>query len=215
MKKTLYLGTSLPKNLEEKGAIHYPVLKLIPKLLGEVEDLLSHLSDFSYVLFTSKNAVQIFFTFCEKLSIHPNSCLEKRCLSIGPSTTKALREKNIDPIQEATICTQEGMWQMIERDFCLKKGRFLYPRSSLARPFLLSQFYHFQIDCTPLDLYDVAFQKPRDLPPWEEIEKIIFTSPSTIEGFFHFFPKKIPSHIQVVFQGPITEQAFYRNFKIL
>lgn len=216
MKKILYLGTALPQGRDLRNMVHYPVIRLIPKSVTDlrVQFCLSRLSFFSCFLFTSKNAVSIFFDLCKQLAIDPNPHLKSKCFSIGAFTAKALKERGVESLGQAQISTQEGMWQEFACQIDLEKAHVLYPRSSLARSFLQSQLQLANVSSEVLDLYDVAFQKPFDLPSLAEIEEIIFTSPSTVEGFFRIFSGRIPAHIRVTFQGPITKKAFEESVLI-
>lgn len=206
MSKLLYLGTSLEFFSSDKEVIHYPVIRLIPKSAEEerVVFCLNKLSSFSHVLFTSKNAVEILWDLCHQLAIDPRSSLQGKCISIGPGTSTVLRSKGIEPLLEALQSTQEGMIASLE-------GKMLadvfYPRSSLARPFLSNYLMEKNITHELLDLYDTVYQEPIPKPSLEEIEEIVFTSPSTVDGFFKIF-EQIPEGIKVSFQGPVTERCF-------
>jgi uroporphyrinogen-III synthase len=203
MKKILYLGTKVPSHFLPGEVIHYPVIRLIPKSLSDLSDL----SQFSFVLFTSKNAARIFCELCSQSQI---TDLQGKCISIGPATTKALLEQGLSPCLEAKISTQEGLWDTLCQTVDLEGKFLLYPRSSLARKFLSTQLQKHKIACRIIDLYDVDFIEPFTFTSWEEIGEIVFTSPSTVEGFFRIF-SHIPPQIKVTWQGPVTKEAFFKE----
>lgn len=206
MSKLLYLGTSLDFFSSDKEVVHYPVIRLIPKSVKQERVLvcLNKLSSFSHVLFTSKNSVEILWGLCHQLAIDPISSLQGKCVSIGPSTSSVLQSKGVEPLLEALESTQEGVVASLE-------GKTLqdvfYPRSSLARPLLSRYLIEKNIPHELLDLYDTVYQEPVPKPSLEEIGEIVFTSPSTVDGFFKIF-KDIPKGIKVSFQGPVTERHF-------
>jgi len=55
-------------------------------------------------------------------------------------------------------------------------------------------------------IYDIATQKKQPIPDLEDIDEIIFTSPSTIKAFLEIF-STIPLDKKLVTMGPITQKA--------
>ncbi len=183
MSRTLYLGLR-PK----PGCVHYPVIKTIP--LGNLEQALSLWSRFTHVIFTSQTAV-----------LYWPGPWDKQIIAIGQATAQRLCEKGLDPLV-AKEATQEGIMQQIQ-DI---DGYFFLPQSRLARPnlaeFLKSQGKPF----FSLDLYDTVYQKLEPVPDLNAFDEIIFTSPSTVEGFCRIF-QSLPTTKKLVAIGPITERA--------
>ncbi len=73
MKTILYLGTDPERYLQDKKdvmLIHYPVIAIIPRALdhSEVGRAYRDLSSYTHLLFTSKNAVRVFFTHLSLLN---------------------------------------------------------------------------------------------------------------------------------------------------
>ncbi len=205
MKRILYLGTDSGFVVEGCEVIHYPVIRLVPRIFSEEERIRYSevLRSCSHCFFTSKNAVSIFFsTFPEAWEQ-----LKKKSISIGPVTTKALQEKGISPLWEAVDFSQEGLIEEMQKHSW--EGAYIfYPRSSLARPLLLNYLQNNKIACEVLDLYDTLPQMLTPVPCLEEIDEILFTSPSTIKAFFAIFPS-IPDRIKTAFQGSVTKKAFF------
>ena len=206
MKKVLYLGTDKTFSLERCEVMHYPVILLIPKTLQDenVKSCLKRLPLFSHCFLTSKNAVEILFT----LSLDALESLRGKCISIGPATTLALQKRGITPLWEAKLASQEGMIEEMQKH-SWKNAYIFYPRSSLARSCLSLYLDQAKIAYEALDLYDTVCQAPQPIPSLEDIEEIIFTSPSTVEGFFRIF-SEVPNGKKIRLQGPVTEEAFYR-----
>ena len=213
MKNTLYLGTSVENVDCDDNLIHLPVVKLCPKSPSNayIKKALEQLSSFSYYIFTSKNAVRIFFRLCETQKVDAKKALEGKSLSIGPFTSKSLRNEGVEPIWEAGSYTQEGMSVFFSANKPASV-RILYPRSSRARPYLATFLRDRGFICTALDLYDTKPLIYTNPPSLTQISTVIFTSPSTVEGFFSNY-KEFPSEITPVFQGPITESFFRKKHK--
>jgi uroporphyrinogen-III synthase len=126
---------------------------------------------------------------------------DKIAIATGPFTAEALRKKGVDPLV-AKKSTQEGIIDLIaEMD-----GYFFLPRSKLARPILSDYFTRKKVPFYSLDLYDIVFQKLEPIPNLDDFDEIVFTSPSTVEGFLQIFGK-IPKDKKLTTIGPITEKA--------
>lgn len=189
MKRVLYLGLDPTSD----KYIHYPVIRLVPK------KGLKKVALFDLCIITSKHVINLLLPLVKKES------LQRRCITIGPATTASLLREGIDPLLESAVSTQEGVIAELEK--CKKLGRVLYPRSSKARP-LLKEYLNKKANFLEIvDLYDTIIQKPYPIPDLQEIDEVVFTSPSTVEGFFSIY-SFMPPHIKAVFQGPITEKAF-------
>lgn len=198
MKKILYLGTD-PKHVKtEKEIIHFPVIELVPRSLESVLPILEKLHLFTHLIFTSKNAVSLFF---KRISI---PLVGKTIFAIGPSTAEALQYEGMTQVIIAEEATQEGLIATLKKND-LSRANILIPRSSIAREplteFLKKENYHFEV----LDLYDP--KTTSKIPPfsWDEIDEVMFTSPSTVRAFFSLFPA-VPINLKLKSIGPITEK---------
>src|ERR1700733_11579311 len=93
MKTTLYLGTD-PTEFESQGRaqghlIHYPVIKIVPRSFDEPElkRAFDDIDAYTHLIFTSKNAVKIFFSH---LAVLKKSVRPKRVIAIGAVTAAYL-----------------------------------------------------------------------------------------------------------------------------
>ena len=193
MKKILYLGTDPSFFLQrvDKEIVHYPVIRLVPKKMP-----LEAARHASHLLFTSKNAVRFFF---DQLSPLPH----QKILSIGSVTAQAVIARNFLAHIVAKEETQEGMIACLSQED-MSGWNIFYPRSSRARPNLLQFFQQKNIPCVLEDLYDTLFQKLEPVPNLEQFSAVVFTSPTTVIGFFKIFSKLTIPALAI---GPITEQA--------
>lgn len=196
MKKVLYLGTD-PENYQHiDGLVHYPIIKTAS--LEIPSHLLDDFPDYTHILFTSKNAVTIFFqTFQGSLE-------KKQIVAIGKGTAAKLEKEGHPPHFVATQESQEGVIELL-RSQDLNDAYIFYPRSSLARKnlenFMIQRGIRHQI----CDLYTTVFQKPEPLPDLAQYDEIIFTSPSTVKAFLTAFGS-IPQDKKLICIGPITEK---------
>jgi uroporphyrinogen-III synthase len=195
-KRILYFGLSIENFSDKNSAVHYPLIKIVPR--KNIKRSLLEVEKFSHIIFTSQTTVDIFFSHISKIQ-HP------QCISIGPHTKKALLKKGI-----FSECpqgyTQEGIIQYLKT--CSLKNSYIFlPRSSLARKKIDRFLSENNVKFATLALYDTKFYKPNGKINFQDFEEFVFTSPSTVDSFFHFF-QEIPPHIKVRHIGPITKAAY-------
>lgn len=197
--QTLYLGTD-PSHFKSVGSlVHWPLIQIIPCHTTDVEQAFSEMKLYTHLIFTSKNAVRIFFDrYKEPLT-------NKIIAAVGQVTAHHLLKLGYKPEHIADEETQEGLVEILKRQD-LKKSYFFLPRSSRSRPVLIDFFEKYQIHYRAVNLYDIKFIKPKQLLNLDEFDQIVFTSPSTVEAFFQLY-SSIPPHIKQTAIGPITQSA--------
>lgn len=179
--RILYLGLR-PKT----GTFHYPVIRTEFLGVGAPSDW----ARFTHIIFTSQTAVEYW----------PGPW-NKEIIAIGKATAAALRSKGVEP-RVAPFATQEGVIELIK----LIDGCFFIPRSRLARSALTDYMEENQIPFSVLDLYDTHFQRLEPVPNLDDFDEIVFTSPSTVEGFLRIYGK-LPREKKLTAIGPITQKA--------
>lgn len=197
--KTLYLGTD-PSHFKCKGElVHFPVIKIVPRADFAVKQALAEVPLYTHLIFTSKNAVRIFF------DQYRNPLKNKTIAAIGKVTARHLISHGYKPQLIAEEETQEGLIDLL-KVHNLQNSYFFLPRSSLSRPVLVDFFHYRAIRYKAVDLYDTHKVKPDRLMNLEEFDQIVFTSPSTVEAFFELY-KKVPKQVKLLAIGPITQMS--------
>jgi uroporphyrinogen-III synthase len=181
--KILYLGLN-PK----PGTVHYPVIRT--EFCGNLELALKQWAQITHVIFTSQTAVRYW----------PGPW-DKELIAVGDATAGALREKGLAPLI-APFATQEGVIELVRGI----KGHFLLPRSKLARSALTDYFDTCNTPYLVIDLYDTVYQQLEPVPSLDDFDEIVFTSPSTVEGFLRIYGK-LPRDKILTPIGPITAKA--------
>ncbi len=190
----LYLGLD-PSRYEADGPLlHYPVIatKRLPFLFP------SDWPEATHLLFTSRSAV-----------FHWEHFEGKEILAIGEATAQPLRDRGLNPLV-ASDATQEGMVALLNR-FDLRGTYLVWPRSSKSRN-VLTDYLQALAPLTkflPIDLYETCYQRFMPIPPLESITEIVFTSPSTVEGFLRIYGS-LPKDKKLTPIGPITKRAIDR-----
>lgn len=197
MKKVLYLGTD-PHHFEcDRKIVHLPLIQIIP--CEEAKEAFQEMEKYTHLIFTSKNAVEIFFSF------YKEKLINKIFVSVGKVTAKHLEAHGYTPQLVAREETQEGIIQLLKNENLSDAYLFL-PRSSLSRPILVDFLRAAGVAFCAVTLYKTELLKPKVVPDLNEFEEIIFTSPSTVEAFFQLF-QNIPMNVKLTPIGPITSKA--------
>ncbi len=195
--RTLYLGID-PGN---QNCVHYPVIRIQPRSSKDPEmcQAFADLPFYTHLIFTSKQTVIGFFQqkFDRKLLD------QKILIVIGSGTAKELEKQGF----HATYCpkeqTQEGVIALLNSISVDQNAYFFYPRSSLARPLLAEFLQKWRVRL--LDFYCTQYQQLDPVPDLKLFDRIIFTSPSTVQGFLKIFGK-LPDDKELVAIGPITAE---------
>lgn len=202
---TLYLGTD-PSHHKKKLVIHYPIIKLIPRDIPD--HILKDIPLYTHCIFTSKNTVSILKDAFAKKGLSLDLLKDKYILALGKITAARLAQEGLLASAIAQEETQEGVMALLSK-IPLDQAYIFLPHSSLSRKNLENFLKDNSIQHQLCDLYDTVVQKLHPLPNFDEIDEIIFTSPSTVKAFFAIF-EKLPSGKKLTCVGHITQQALNR-----
>ena len=202
MKKILYLGTSPAQFAGDGHLVHYPVIKIVPRGTEnqEVREALEELDAYSHLIFTSKNAVKIFFAL-----VDPSAVKNKFVLAVGKVTALHLEMHGITPNVIASEETQEGIIAELQQ-LDLKNSYIFLPRSQRSRPELVRFLEKQGVRFRTVDLYDTVSQRLEPVPDLKVFDEIVFTSPSTVAAFKEIFGA-LPRGKKLLAIGPVTEEA--------
>ena len=193
----LYLGIDPSRFYSQKNLIHYPVIrteKIVSHQLKKAKELWPK---FTHVIFTSRTAARYWLE--EDLPIHPT------VIAVGKSTASLLEQAGCSPLI-AEEETQEGVIELLQ-SIQLDDAFIFWPKSKQARP-ILSHYLRGE-NRIILDLYSTVLQKLEPVPKLDDVEEIVFTSPSTVRGFMGIY-KSLPKRVKLTAIGPITQKELNR-----
>ena len=187
---TLYTGLTSP----DANYIHTPLIEIV-----SVDDdtqlrrAIADIDSYDYVLFTSRYAAK----YVGALSV-----IHTRIVSIGRTTTKALHQIGVEEVDEVEEDNSYGVLSWFSSQ---SRGRVLIPRSNLALPIIPEGLRQlgFEVDC--ITAYNNRMPEHPKKVNLDEIDRIVFTSPSTIDNFIRLYGA-LPEKKELVTRGPITEQ---------
>lgn len=191
----LYLGIDAPQ-----GVFHYPVIWTQKIESPQLRQALSIQDRFTHLIFTSKNGVRYWH--------ESGGAFSGIVMAIGNATAEKLFQLGAVPLI-APNATQEGVIALLEI-MPLENAFLFYPRSRLARPYLANYLHKRDVPACIFDLYDTVFQKIEPVPDLNRFDEIVFTSPSTVDGFLRIFGE-LPRDKKLTAIGPITHQAILRS----
>ncbi len=207
MKTILYLGTNLAFSLPNARVIHFPIISIAPRSFTE-KHLFSSFEDlpnYSHFIFTSKNAVAIFFQYATRMYNDLSFMKKKEIYSVGEVTAQALDKYEVNVSFIAHPSTQEGLIKKMT-NVNWQNTYVMLPKSSLARPLIENFLKDRQIRYQAPNLYDTITNKNQEVPSLDLVDEIVFTSPSTVKAFTELYGN-IPQNKKITSIGPITQQA--------
>jgi len=177
----------LSQLLSRHGAmpVELPTIQIEPIADSqELDRAIDRMSDYSWLIFTSANGVDVFFKRLRELGRDSRSVNGVRLCAIGPATAAALERNGIVADQMPQEFLATAVADALEGED-ISGQRILLPRAESAPPELVNKLAHLGASVDEIALY-------RTVPPQEspdggkkmlldgEIDVITFTSSSTV-----------------------------------
>ena len=205
--------------------IPLPTIELVSKGEKIVDDFLNLVETErpDYSVFLSSKAVKILFDIAknignfEKLQLAVANTI---VMSVGPKTTATLDTYGIKVNHEPKNNSSIGVGEEFSQINAVGK-KVIIPRSGAANPFLKELLNKIGINVVEIHLYDVcAFRDTtqwngfRELFSQNKVDGVIFTSASSVRGFFEIMQKDYEksdlinylSKLSLVCIGPFTSE---------
>ncbi len=201
-KTILFLGTH-PQNYRSLGNIlHFPMIQIKPVKFPAIAKkyFLDELLASDLIVVTSEYAVEQLFALFKAETLS-----DKKFVAIGSHTAQALLDHNLHPRLIASDETSEGLFSAIKKKFPLEGKLIVFPRSGLPNPFLRRALTKEGAKVKEVTVYNNVKPAKRALPK-EQVDAVVFTSPSTVVNFMKDYGK-IPSSWEVLCKGPASRKA--------
>ena len=182
-------AASLVLPLEAAGAqvLVVPTIRIVPRPFDdEVAAALGDLPGYRLVVFTSANAVRIFFGYLDAVAAGPAALSGPAVAAIGPATAAALEENGVpcDVVPDDYVA--EGLLEALERQGAAPAGaKVLIPRAREARSILPDTLRARGALVDVLPIYDTTAADGLAVPAArvESADYVTFTSSSTARQF--------------------------------
>lgn len=163
------------------------------------------LSSYNHIILTSVNAVNMFFSYILENNIDIRSISAKFSV-VGLATKKALELRGIQTFKLGDEFVSESLLDSLKDD--LKDGEsVLIPCSSKSREYLKDSISSLGLNVDKVHIYDTVCGTIKDERVLNEVDMILYTSPSTVENMIKMSGlEKIKSKYNVSI-GPKTHKA--------
>ena len=163
------------------------------------------LSSYDHIILTSVNGVNIFFDYLINNEIDVRSIKAKFSV-IGKATRKALINRGVMPFKTGKDFIQEGLFKEIQNDI-KSDDKVLILSSERGRDFLKEEIFKITKSVERVNIYDVVEGTLKNKKAFDEVDIILFTSPSTVTNMIEMVSLDEIKDKQCVAIGPITSKA--------
>ena len=192
----------------------------LPKEKTNVIAAIKRIETFDWLIFTSQNGVQAFFSIAQAERIPFESFQHAKIAVVGKSTENCLRRYGFeaDVVPEGEYTAESLAEKLVKR--IETNERVLFARGDLARDVLIKSLQKRGIDIVDIVVYENTMN--RDVQPDliaeitnHHIDAVTFTSPSTVNCFVEMLEdidwrNKLKDTCFAAI-GPITERAMLRH----
>ncbi|MBO8159507.1 uroporphyrinogen-III C-methyltransferase [Thermosyntropha sp.] len=205
-------------------AIEFPTISISPLSdLHLLDNALCNIEHYDWIIFTSVNAVQIFFERMKKCGIDIRDLKGINLCAIGPATREKLEDRGLKAEALPDEYRAEGILAMLESK--IKRGQWvLLPRAKGARSLLPETLRRWGAHVNEIYLYEAVPMSSVSAENKEKILKgmvdyITFTSSSTVSNFVKILGREnikgISGKVKIACIGPITaETAEKEGFRV-
>jgi len=212
--RTRQQASALSRRLTRLGAdvLEIPTIRIVPVALGEKErDKLRALSThFDWLIFTSPNAVDFFFTEFRSVMGDIRAFSSIKIAAVGPATAHKLNWFHLHADLQPEVFTAEKLSECFSaKEVALK--RFCLPHGRLADPLMANHLRELGGVVEDWILYDTEPERDdlsgaRTRYQREGAHWITFTSSSTVENWhaLQLQPEPGAPRPKVISMGPVT-----------
>lgn len=209
-------SSSLVSKISDLGGnpIEIPTIK-IDKIENntELENEIKNISDYTYLVLTSKNAVEIFFNKLDEMNLDSRALANLKICAVGSATAKEIKNNGINPDIVPEKFVAEYLFEEL-KSVLKSTDKVLIPRAKNARDFLVNKISKI-CSVKEVHIYETVLnniKKDEILKELNSLEEkyITFTSSSTVTNFVDIIGMdnidKL-NKLKVISIGPITTET--------
>ncbi len=211
---TKAIRTKLEKGLINLGASVFTVcnmqLETTPKI-HELEQEIKVLEQYQWIIFTSQNAINLFFDYMNERRIDQRKLGNIKFATIGSGTKQVLEQygyyADFVPSRYNTIDLATEFTK-----FANKNERILIPRAVRGSEELTRIFHDNQLNYKELGIYDVKGKLVEEIEVIRDMNCLVFASASGVDEFFDQIKESkisIPDHMKIACIGDMTVEALH------
>jgi len=201
--KVLVLGTHPEKYTHLGTIVHRPIVKCVGlEDYSHFDGLLKRLETFDWLIFTSAHSVRFFFERLRLAGFDARSLASARIAAIGKTTAGELEGFGISA---DLVPDNESSTGLLEKfaSLDMKGKQVLLPRAKIASRELPEGLAAKGAEVAEVPAYMTVEAEPADVD-FEHIDRILFTSGSSVRAFVKKFGK-VPPHVEACCLGLPTQ----------
>lgn len=183
----------------------------------ELENQIKNLKDYTYLVLTSKNGVDIFFDKLYEMGLDCRALANTKVCAIGSATSKAIAKRGIKADIVPSKAVGESLYDEL-KGIVTKEDKILIPRAKNARDFLVDKLNEIS-NVTEVITYESVMddsKKDEAIKVLEEgnLDYITFASSSTVKNFINLIGEENKSKLfntKIISIGKITTKTVLDN----
>lgn len=183
----------------------------------ELENEIKNIKDYTYLVLTSKNGVDIFFDKLDEMGLDCRALANTKVCVIGSATSKAIAKRGIKADIVPSKAIGESLYDEL-KDIVTKEDKILIPRAKNARDFLVDKLNEIS-NVTEVITYESVMddsKKDEAIKALEEgnLDYITFASSSTVKNFINLIGEENKSKLsntKIISIGKITTKTILDN----
>ncbi len=209
-------AADLITRLESLGAevLAMPAIRIEAMDPAPLRAALAHHDRYQWLIFTSRNAVQIVFDELDHLGLGADVLHGIRVVAVGPKTAEALKEHGIQVAVTPERYVAEGVLDALSRRSDVRGARFLYAAAEAARDALPSGLRDMGAEVDVVHIYRAASgsgsDEAREVRARLErgtIDLVTFASGSAVRAFVDAVGMEAARLAPAASIGPVTSEA--------
>lgn len=203
-------SSNLKNKLRDLGAEVTEINSIKRKsTMDNLNEVKKKIDKYDHIILTSVNGVNMFFDYLIKEKIDIRT-IKANFSVIGKATRKALEARGVMPFIMAREFVGEGLFKVLNP--YLKKGEnVLIPCSSSSREYLKEEIEALGLNVDRVHTYDTVCGDMKNKKSLEEVDYVLFTSPSTVHNMINVFGKEEISKKISIAIGRQTAKALKSN----
>jgi uroporphyrinogen III methyltransferase / synthase len=201
--RVLVLGTHPEKYMHLGTIVHRPIVKCVGlDDYSKLDDMFKRLKDFDWLIFTSVNGVRFFFERLRLNGLDARALCSLKVAAIGKTTAQRLAGFGIlaDLIPDTE--SSAGLLEKFET-LDVRNKKMLLPQAKAASRELAEGLVALGATAEEVPVYETIEAEPTDVD-FDHIDKILFTSGSTVRAFVKKFAK-VPARVKACCLGAPTQ----------
>lgn len=168
--------------------IIFPTIEIHPiEDMSFLDEAIQKIQDYNYILFTSSNAVEIFFDRWKHLGKSFPDFHQTKIIAVGKSTAHLLKESGAENVLFPAKYLANEIPSILQD---INHSKILIPQSDLAKQDLINNLKELGANVDAITIYRNTIPTNIDASVLNQpIDFITFTSPSTSAGWIHLIKK--------------------------